>query len=382
MHKVCTTRYTHGAMSNRTKKLRARPLGLPFEGRTGKNNAITDVEGVLVGYSTIVEGHGPLEVGKGPVRTGVTAILPRGHSKEMRPIWAGFHALNGNGEMTGVHWINHAGHFYGPICITNTHSVGTAHAAATRWMIDHHRDDFRNQHVWALPVIAETYDGKLNDINGQHVREEHVLAAIDGATDGPVAEGNVGGGTGMIAYEFKGGTGTASQKVALGDKDYTVGVLVQANHGIRDWLTVLGVPVGKYMRDDRLVATEQGSIIVVIATDIPMLPHQLQRVAQRASLGIGKGGTPGGNSSGDIFLALSTANSIPRAEAIARPRSMECIPDEWLDPVYLATIRAVDESIVNAMLAAEDTPCLKPAGKICRAIDGPKLLELVRNRTG
>jgi D-aminopeptidase len=177
------------------------------------------------------------------------------------------------------------------------------------------------------------------------------------------------------------GTGTASQKIALGGKDYTVGVLVQANHGIRDWLTVLGVPVGKYMRDDRLVATEQGSIIVVIATDIPMLPHQLQRVAQRASLGIGKGGTPGGNSSGDIFLALSTANSILRDEAIARPRTMDCIPDEWFDPVYLATVRAVDESIVNAMLAAEDTPCLKPPGKICRAIDGAKLLELVRRHT-
>ncbi|MBN9045976.1 MAG: P1 family peptidase [Rhizobiales bacterium] len=358
---------------------RGRELGLPFEGRAGKNNAITDVTGVLVGYSTLIEGDGPLVVGKGPVRTGVTAILPRGHAREMRPVWAGFHALNGNGEMTGVHWINHAGHFYGPVCITNTHSVGVTHAAATWWMIRNYAGDFLEKHIWALPVVAETYDGRLNDINGQHVREEHVLAAIDSATDGAIAEGNVGGGTGMIAYEFKGGTGTASQVVTLDGEDYTVGVLVQANHGLRDWLTVLGVPVGRQMRDGKLLTAEQGSIIVVIATDIPLLPHQLQRVAQRASIGISKTGTPGGNSSGDIFLAFSTANSILRDEAMAGRRTMECIPDEWLDPVYMATVRAVDESIVNAMLAAEDMSCLKPDnGSICKAIDPMALLELVQ----
>ncbi len=363
-------------------KRRGRELGLPFEGRTGPNNAITDVQGVLVGYSTLVEGDGPLVVGKGPVRTGVTAILPRGHGREMRPVWAGFHALNGNGEMTGVHWINHAGHFYGPVCITNTHSVGVAHAAATRWMIRNYAEDFLNKHVWALPVVAETYDGKLNDINGQHVREEHVLAAIESARDGEIAEGNVGGGTGMIAYEFKGGTGTASQVVTLDGEDFTVGVLVQANHGLRDWLTVLGAPVGREMGGERLLEAEQGSIIVVVATDIPLLPHQLQRIAQRASIGISKTGTPGGNNSGDIFLAFSTANSILRDEAMTSRRTMECIPDEWLDPVYMATVRAVDESIVNAMLAAEDTPCLKPNdGSICRAIDADRLLDLVRSRS-
>jgi D-aminopeptidase len=334
----------------------------------------------LVGYATIVEGEGALEVGKGPVRTGVTAILPRGLSKEMRPAWAGFHALNGNGEMTGVHWIKHAGYFFGPICITNTHSVGTAHAAATKWMIKNYDSDYLNKHVWALPVVAETYDGVLNDINGQHVREEHVLSAIDSAAGGPVAEGNVGGGAGMIAYEFKGGTGTASQRVTLGGADYTVGVLVQANHGLRDWFTVLGVPVGKHMQQDRLLHAEQGSIIAIVATDIPMLPHQLQRVAQRASIGIGRGGTPGGNNSGDLFLAFSTANSVLRDNMMSAKRSMECIPDEWFDSVYLATVRAVEEAIINAMLMAEDTPCLKPDnGMICRAIDASKLVSLIKN---
>ncbi len=362
------------------KKLRGRELGLGFEGRTGKNNAITDVDGVLVGYSTIIRGEGKLEQGKGPVRTGVTAILPRGFDKVMRPVWAGFHALNGNGEMTGTHWIKHAGHFYGPVCITNTHSVGAAHAAATKWMINHYSEDYTNKHMWALPVVAETYDGVLNDINGQHVKEDHVLDAIGSAKDGALAEGNVGGGTGMITYEYKGGTGTASQIVTLKDKDYTVGVLVQANHGLRDWLTVLGVPVGKELQNDKLLRSEQGSIIVVIATDIPMLPHQLERVAQRASLGIGKAGTPGGNSSGDIFIAFSTANAIARDEMISAPRSMDCVPDEWFDAVYLATVRAVDEAIINAMLAAEDTPCLKPdSGNICRAIDPQALIRVMKD---
>ncbi|MGF6176282.1 P1 family peptidase [Ensifer sp. 4252] len=361
-------------MHQSVKKLRARELGLAFEGEAGPSNAITDVPGVLVGYSTIIEGVGALRQGHGPVRTGVTAILPRGRDKAMKPVWAGFHALNGNGEVTGVQWIKHAGHFYGPICITNTHSVGAVHEAVTSWMIEHHAEDYRAKHVWALPVVGETYDGTLNDINGLHVRPHHARAAIESAANGRIAEGNVGGGTGMVAYEFKGGTGTASQVVRLDGEDFTVGVLVQANHGLRDWFTVLGAPVGRHLTADRLRSTEQGSIIVVIATDIPMLPHQLERVAQRGAIGIGRHGTPGGNNSGDMFLAFSTANQITRDEFIDARRQMECIPDEWFDPIYLATVRAVDEAIVNAMLAAEDMETLKPAGKVCRAIDPAALV--------
>lgn len=363
-------------MLTATRKKRARELGLEFEGLTGSCNAITDVPGVLVGYETII-GESPT----GPVRTGVTAILPRGRRREMTPVWAGFHALNGNGEMTGVHWIRHAGYFYGPICLTNTHSVGITHHAATGWMIEHHAEEFISGHIWALPVVGETYDGVLNDINGRHVEEMHVRAALDAATGGTPAEGNVGGGTGMIAYEFKGGTGTASQLVEVEGHGYTIGVLVQANHGLRDWLTILGVPLGQQMGHDRLLDHEQGSIIVVIATDAPMLPNQLERVAQRASIGIGRHGTPGGNNSGDLFLAFSTANASSRRAFTSAPRTLECLPDEWLDPFYLATVRAVDEAVINAMVAAEDMPTAKPAGKICRAID-PDLLVAVLARHG
>ncbi|QFG36607.1 L-aminopeptidase DmpA [Paracoccus pantotrophus] len=362
------------------RKLRGRQLGLPFPGQTGQWNAITDVPGVKVGYTTIIEGDGPLRVGEGPIRTGVTAILPRGHLAEIRPVWAGIHALNGNGEMTGSHWIRHAGHFSGPICLTNTHGIGVAHSAATKWMIRQYAEEFLNDHLWAMPVVAETYDGVLNDINGMHVREEHVISALEGAVSGPLAEGNVGGGTGMIAYEFKGGTGTASQVVRLGGRDYTVGVLVQANYGRRDWLTVLGVPAGQHMRENLLLDHEQGSIIVVIATDIPLLPNQLERLAQRGGLGISRSGSPGGNNSGDIFIAFSTANAIPRNALATAPRSMTAIPDDWLDPVYLATVNAVDEAVINAMLTAEDMTCVKPRkSALCKAIDPASLIELVRN---
>lgn len=365
-------------MKRQETRRRGRELGLQFQGCTGTWNAITDVPGVAVGYSTLITGNGPLKVGEGPVRTGVTAILPHGHARELRPVWAGIHALNGNGEMTGSHWIRHAGHFSGPICLTNTHSVGTVHAATTKWMIRHHAEDFLTDHVWAMPVVAETYDGVLNDINGQHVREEHVMQALDTATTGPLAEGNVGGGTGMVAYEFKGGTGTASQIVQLGGKDYTVGVLVQANYGLRDWLTVLGVPVGRQFREDRMYEHEQGSIIAVIATDIPLLPNQLERLAQRGGIGICRSGSPGGNGSGDIFLALSTANSFTRRELAAGPRHLASVPDEWLDPVYLAAVNAVDEAVINAMLAAEDMTCLKPRkSHVCKAIDPQRLMELM-----
>jgi D-aminopeptidase len=359
-------------------KPRARDLGVPFEGETGPFNAITDVPGVQVGYATMIAGEGPLRPGHGPIRTGVTAILPRPSGTAMTPVWAGFHALNGNGEVTGVHWIRQAGHFYGPICLTNTHSVGAVHEGVTTWMAAAYSEEYSRDHIWTLPVVGETYDGVLNDINGLHVRPQHARAAIEAATGGPIAEGNVGGGTGMIAYEFKGGTGTASQRLRLGGQDYFVGVLVQANHGLRDWFTVLGAPVGRELRRDLLHSREQGSIIVVIATNIPMLPHQLERVAQRGSIGIGRNGTPGGNGSGDMFLAFSVANPIAREEFISRPRQMACIPDEWFDPIYLATVRAVEEAIVNAMLAAEDMTTLKPPGKTCRALDPAALVEVLK----
>jgi len=349
---------------------RAREIGLALPGVPGPLNAITDIAGVLVGTTTLIEGEGPLRPGHGPVRTGVTAILPRGRSPRMIPAWAGISALNGNGEMTGSHWIADGGHFYGPVILTNTHSVGIAHHAAIGWMIDTY-PAFLDDHVFALPVVAETYDGVLNDINGRHIREEHVRAALDGATDGLVQEGAVGGGTGMICYEFKGGTGTSSRLVG----DHTVAALVQANHGMRDWLTVLGVPVGRVLRDDRLQRRENGSIIVVLATDAPMMPHQLQRLARRAAIGIGRHGTPSGNNSGDIFLAFSTANPIPRADLDCGVHDFRFLADGTFDPYYLAAVEATEEAVLNAMLAARDFTTLKPSGKTCRALDADLLLD-------
>jgi D-aminopeptidase len=345
------------------RKPRARELGLQLEGTPGPHNAITDVAGVAVGYATLVL-DSPTQI-----RTGVTAILPRGHAAHLSPVWAGFHSLNGNGEFTGIQWINHAGYFYGPICITNTHSVGAVHTGVTRWMIDTFNEDFSRDHLWALPVVAETYDGVLNDINAQYVTPGHVRQAIDSASTQPPLEGNVGGGTGMITYEFKGGTGTASQVIELAGETFTVAALVQANHGLRDWLTICGRNVGKQLNEGRLYSQEQGSIIVVLATDIPMLPHQLQRVAQRASIGIGRHGTPGGNNSGDMFLAFSTANAFDRKAFTSGKRMLECVPDEWFDAIYLAAVRATEEAVINAMLAAEDMETFKPKGKVCRAID-------------
>ncbi|WP_137113533.1 P1 family peptidase [Mesorhizobium sp. GR13] len=349
----------------------ARKLGWKMPGTTGPGNAITDVAGVLVGSTTLLEQQGR-------VRTGVTAILPTGYDRRAQVVHAGIHVLNGNGEMTGAHWIRDAGYFLGPICITNTHSVGIAHHAAVKWMISQYEQVFRDEHIWAMPVIAETYDGVLNDINGQHVREEHVLAALNSANSGPVAEGNAGGGTGMICYEFKGGTGTSSRKVKLGGKDYTVGVLVQANHGRREWLTILGEPIGNQMTDDRLFERERGSIIVIIATDAPLRPDQLDRLARRGAIGISRSGTPGGNSSGDIFLAFSTANRRPLPQLDEPLQSFAHLNDEILDDIYQATVEATDEAIINAMLAAQDMTTLKPAGKVCRAIDGAAVTEILR----
>ncbi len=356
-------------------KPRGRALGLPFPGETGPDNAITDVPGVGVGYSTIVSGPGP-----GPqIRTGVTAIVPRLGESSPTPVWAGFHALNGNGEMTGTHWIADGGYFLGPVCITNTHSVGIVHHASVRWTIETYRDDWTTGHLWAMPVVAETYDGMLSDINGLHVTEAHALEAIRSAKPGPVAEGNVGGGTGMIAFEFKGGTGTSSRRVLFDGRPHTVAALVQANYGRRDWLTILGVPVGQHLTGDQLFTRkEQGSIIVVVGTDLPLLPHQLHKIAKRASIGIGRLGSPGGNSSGDIFLAFSVGNPMPLPDAATAKLRFDAVNDDLLDPIYLAGVQAIEEAVVNAMLAAEDTPTLKPPGLVCRAIDHGALIETMR----
>ena len=350
-------------------KPRARDLGLPFPGTPGPLNAITDVPGVTVGLCTLTD---PAR----KMRTGVTAILPR-PGNEPRPVWAGHFALNGNGEMTGTHWINDAGYFIGPVMITNTHGVGAVHLGATRWMIDRYAAFFRDQHAWAMPVVAETYDGVLNDINALHVRPEHALAALEALSPGPVAEGSTGGGNGMIAYEFKGGTGTSSRRVEIGET-WTVAALVQANHGIRPWLTVLGRPVGQLMPEGAFYSAETGSIIVILATDAPLSALSLRHLAKRAAIGIGRGGTPGGNNSGDIFLAFSTANDGPMPQAAGPVLSRQELNAERIDPLYLAAVEAVEEAVVNALVAGEDTPTVKPAGLTCRAIDTARLAALFR----
>jgi D-aminopeptidase len=371
-------------MSKISAKPRARDLGLPFDGVTGEFNAITDVAGVEVGFATLIEGEGAVEVGKGPIRTGVTAILPRGKRKMPSPIWAGQFNLNGNGEMTGTHWINEAGYFISPICITNTHSVGIAHHATVGWMIDQYPGFFRDDHAWAMPVIAETYDGLTNDICGRHLKEEHVLDALNSAVSGLVAEGNVGGGTGMITYEFKGGTGTSSRRVKIGPDEYTIGVLVQSNFGTRKDLKILGVPVGQNWPENAVVSEinqhETGSIIVIIGTDLPLLPIQLRRMAKRAAIGIGRTGTPGGNYSGDIFLAFSVANDLawPGMHG-EQPLSfaLNFINDHYFDDIYRAIVQGVEEAVVNAMIAAESMTTVKPEGYTLKAIDHSRLRQIM-----
>ena len=349
-------------------KPRARDLGLPFPGTPGPFNAITDVPGVEVGFCTLTD---PAQ----KMRTGVTAILPRPGTTP-QPVWAGQYALNGNGEMTGSHWINDAGYFLGPILITNTHGVGAAHHGATRWMIDHYADYFRNEHAWAMPVVAETYDGVLNDINALHVSSDHAIAALNARRSGPVAEGSTGGGNGMIAYEFKGGTGTSSRVVPIGGKDYTVAALVQANHGIRPWLTILGRPVGRLMPEGALHSSEMGSVIVILATDAPLSGLSLRQMAKRAAIGIGRGGTPGGNNSGDIFLAFSTANEGPMPQFAPPVLTKLELNFERLDPLYLAAVEAVEEAVVNALVAGEAVDTVKPSGKVCHALDTHCLREI------
>jgi L-aminopeptidase/D-esterase-like protein len=326
----------------KNRNIRARDLGIKFEGKPARLNAITDVAGVAVGHTTIISGTGAKAV-----RTGVTAILPRGQKGLREPVFAGWFSLNGNGEMTGTTWVEESGCLFGPIMITNTNSVGIVRDSVVEWQIRH---DFDLDYT--LPVVAETWDGYLNDIDGLHIKKRHAFAAIDSARPGPVEEGNVGGGTGMVCYEFKGGIGTASRQVNLtSGSQYSVGVLVQANHGVRQQLHICGVPVGLKILDKRLYRKKEGSIIIVIATNAPLLPHQLKRIARRASMGLARTGSISGNGSGDIFVAFSTANRRGCAEGeIAEVRML---PNAHLDALFEATVQATEESITNALVAAE-----------------------------
>ncbi|MGC4029694.1 MAG: P1 family peptidase [Steroidobacteraceae bacterium] len=349
---VCTA-FAFSAMAAAPGKPRARDLGVPFDGTPGPLNAITDVAGVEVGFTTLIKGSGPLKVGVGPVRTGVTAILPRGRVYD--PVFGGFYSFNGNGEMTGTTWVEESGFIEGPIMITNTHSVGVVRDAVIEWQNQHGLFVPLFQDIyWHLPVVAETYDGVLNDLNGFHVRKEDAFAALDGARPGPVAEGNVGGGTGMMLHQFKGGTGTASRRLPAESGGYTVGVLVQANYGDRESLTIAGVPVGREITD--LLPTinlphSTGSVIVVIATDAPLLPTQIKRLARRAPLGIGRTGGMGSNGDGDIIIAFSTANSgaARRDQAV----NVQMLPNDAMDDLFLGTIQATEEAIINVLVAAE-----------------------------
>jgi D-aminopeptidase len=334
---------------------RARDLGVPFEGTPGTLNAITDVAGVEVGLVTLIDGDGPLVQGKGPIRTGVTAILPRGKAST-DPVMAGWFSLNGNGEMTGTTWVKESGFLEGPVFITNTHSVGVVRDASIAWGLKHGA----TLQPWSLPVVAETWDGALNDINGFHVKPEHVFAALDGAAVGPVREGSVGGGTGMVCYQFKCGTGTSSRKLDTNAGGYTVGVLVQANHGRRPELRIAGVPVGVEIPvapprprapADPVVDREMGSIIIVVATDAPLLPHQLERIARRAPLGLARTGATSGNGSGDIFIAFSTANA--KAAGATDVASVQMLSNDRISALFSATVQATEEAIVNALVAAE-----------------------------
>lgn len=334
---------------------RARALGVPFDGTPGPLDAITDVAGVEVGFTTLISGNGKLVVGQGPVRTGVTAILPRG-KQSSDPVFAGWFTLNGNGEMTGTTWVEESGFLEGPVMITNTHSVGVVRDAVIAWRVAHGQPE-QSEYWWSLPVVAETYDGYLNDVNGFHVRQDDAFHALESAESGPVPEGNVGGGTGMICYEFKGGTGTASRRLDAKAGGYTVGVLVQCNCGSRQQLRIAGVPVGREISGDRVWAkakgpdnADTGSIIIVVATDAPLLPHQLKRLARRASLGLARTGSTSGNGSGDIFIAFSTAN--PGAWKPTGVRDLKMVPNDEMNPIFSATVEATEEAIANALVAA------------------------------
>ncbi len=363
------------------QKPRAREIGIPFEGIPGKFNAITDVKGVEVGYSTIISGSGKNIRGKGPVRTGVTAILPRGRTNN--PVFANWYSLNGNGEMTGTTWITESGFLETPIMITNTNSVGVVRDAVLKWFV---RTGWYKEDFWyTYPVVAETYDGFLNDIYGFHVKESNAFEALDSARTGHLQEGNVGGGTGMFCLGFKGGTGTASRTVKIKDSTYTIGVLVQSNFGQKKNLTIAGVPVGKELKDTLnrefkappSYAYRQdgdGSIIVVVATDAPLLPHQLKRIAARVPIGIGNVGGRGENGSGDIFIAFSTAN--PSAFQRQNFTRLGELPNDLINPLFEATVQAVEEAIINAMIAAETMEGIN--GNKAYALPHSSVIDLLR----
>jgi D-aminopeptidase len=379
-------------------KPRARDLGVPFDGTPGPNNAITDVQGVEVGHTTLISGSGKLIVGTGPVRTGVTAIHPRGKTSN-DAVFAAWFTLNGNGEMTGTTWVDDSGFLNGPVMITNTHSVGVVRDAVIAWKVKHGEPDMEG-YWWSLPVVAETWDGWLNDINGFHVHPEDAWHALDGAHTGPVEEGNVGGGTGMVCNEFKGGIGTSSRVIDAKAGSYTVGVLVQCNYGRRDQLRIAGVPVGKEIPEHPAYADESaslekkmwgqppsavqrpagplvdhdtGSIIVIVATDAPLIPTQLKRIAKKVSLGLGRDGSYSGDGSGDIFLAFSTANPgavSPKSNQPNNVHPLTMLPNDSLDPIFLATVQATEEAVVNAMVAAETM----------KGIDNHEVIALPHNR--
>lgn len=362
-------------------KLRARALGIPFSGTPGAWNAITDVPGLELGYTTLIEGS--------DVRTGVTAIHPRGRSNPGDPCVAGYHSQNGNGEMTGISWVNESGTMAGPICITNTHAVGIAHAGIVRWTATHHP---AIAEAWLLPVVGETWDGYLNDINGGHVTERAVLEALEGAVRGPVDEGSVGGGTGMNCYAYKGGSGTASRLVEYGDRSYTVGVFLQANFGARAELTIAGVPLGADLADDDPMAEYfsaaqgAGSCIAIVATDAPLLPDQCRALARRVTLGLARTGTAGSHFSGDLFLALSTANPgayTPGSKSLyggglGRYDELRFIPWGFLDPFYEAVVRATEEAVVNALVANEEMVGFR--GHRAPALPRERVVSMLRSR--
>jgi L-aminopeptidase/D-esterase-like protein len=369
-------------------KPRARDLGVPFDGTPGPNNAITDVAGVEVGHTTLISGSGKLVVGTGPIRTGVTAIHPRGKTSN-DAVFAAWFTLNGNGEMTGTTWVDDSGFLNGPVMITNTHSVGVVRDAVIAWKVHHGTPDMEG-YWWSLPVVAETWDGWLNDINGFHVHPEDAFHALDVAHSGPVEEGNVGGGTGMVCNEFKGGIGTSSRVLDPKAGGYTVGVLVQCNYGRRDQLRIAGVPVGKEIPDhpaygedesarSAIEGKDTGSIIVVVATDAPLIPTQLKRVAKKVSLGLGRDGSYSGDGSGDIFLAFSTANPgavSPKSNQPNNTHQLTMLPNDSLDPIFLATVQATEEAVINAMVAAETMKGID--GHEVIALPHPRLREVLK----
>jgi len=352
---------------------RARDLGIPFEGTPGPLNAITDVKGVAVGHSTIIRGEGKLEVGKGPVRTGVTAVVPRGRDTNADPVFAGAFDLNGAGELTGVHWIEESGFLEGPVMLTNTHSIGAVHEGTIAWRVKQGGPDATGD-WWSNPTVGETWDGELNDINGFHVKQANVFEALDSAKGGPVAEGNVGGGTGMICNGFKGGIGTASRVLSEKAGGYTVGVLVQCNCGRKPDLLIAGVPVGAELQGKGAREEDAGSILIVVATDAPLVAHQLKRLARRASLGLARTGSRSGNGSGDLFLAFSTAN--PGAAKTEGTVAITMLPNDRMNPLFAATVEATEEAIVNSMIAADTMTGVN--GYTVKALPQDELVRILR----